>query len=116
MRVRGSRFWGIVVLASLLLAKSSAGQATADLLPDPMSSLELLRYADRLELSPEQRRALESLHDAYKIDFKVLQEGPFLTALAKWAPVEEIPFRKPELAEVQAFTTAHETAMAGMAR
>ncbi|MHC5113891.1 MAG: hypothetical protein ACYTGP_05630 [Planctomycetota bacterium] len=75
---------GCVIAALLLLPVApAAGQGTDGALADPVSTRELLGYADRLELSTQQRAGLESIHDQYKHDFRVLRDGDIAKFLAE---------------------------------
>lgn len=80
--------WTTLALATLLLVtalaatRHAAAQGTNNTLPDPVSSRELSRYADRLRLSPQQRQAVETLHDQYKEEFRALREGDIEKFLA----------------------------------
>jgi hypothetical protein len=51
-------------------------QRPTAMLPQPISSLELARYAQKLGLSEGQQRNLETLHEQYKQDYKAIREGP----------------------------------------
>ena len=62
-------------LALLPAAPRAAAQGTFSLLPDPITSLDLIRYAERLALSPDQRLTAEAAHDEYKRHFKALRDG-----------------------------------------
>ncbi len=67
---------GLAVALTLLpAAPRAAAQGTSELLPDPVTSLDLIRYAERLSLSPDQRLAAETAHDEYKRQFKAFREG-----------------------------------------
>jgi hypothetical protein len=73
-RARGA---GIVLLVGILVASIGApvlGQGTSGTLPDPISTGELLRYAQRLDLSDQQQQAMQSFHDVYKDQFRVLRD------------------------------------------
>lgn len=64
----------LAVLLLLAPARPVAAQGTMGAVPDPISSRELEGYADRLGLSPQQRQAIESLHDQYRAEFAQLRE------------------------------------------
>lgn len=78
------------LLVSLTFTPVAAAQGTQGSLPDPISTRELMRYADRLDLSAEQRHALESLHDEYKRDFRTLREGEIATFLDEMRSMQSI--------------------------
>jgi hypothetical protein len=69
----------LVLCVFILVAAASSGRAlaqgTSGTLPDPINTRELMRYADRLWLSEEQRRAIEAIHDEYRAEFRILREG-----------------------------------------
>jgi len=87
------------LIAVLLLAPAApvAGQGTDGALADPVSTRELMGYADRLELSAQQRAGLESIHDQYKHDFRILRDGEiakFLTESRSMQSAGRMPDRK----------------------
>jgi hypothetical protein len=64
-------------LVALLMAVLLASAASAQLLPlvpDPITTPELMRCADALELSAEQRLQLLSLHDDYKQRYQEFED------------------------------------------
>lgn len=67
--------FGLVMCCVTLTSAPVFAQGTMGAVPDPIASRELEGYADRLELSRQQRQALEPLHDQYKQDFAVLRDG-----------------------------------------
>ena len=63
----------------MLLTLMPAGLASAQwpgLLPEPVSSADLLGYAERLEFSQAQWPAIEALHDEYKLRYQAYRDGP----------------------------------------
>ena len=52
-----------------------AAQGTSGMLPSPMTVRDLDRFADRLNLTADQRRALDEAHDEYHADFRTLRQG-----------------------------------------
>jgi hypothetical protein len=62
---------------------SARGQGTDGSTADPISTADLMRYAERLSLSPQQRTALERLHDEYKAEFRVLRDGEIAAFMDK---------------------------------
>lgn len=68
-----------LLVAAMLLALQPASRAmaqgTSGMLPDPISTRELMRYGDRLGLSDQQRRAIEAFHDEYHKEFRELRDG-----------------------------------------
>jgi len=74
------------VLRSLVLALLAVLSITLDaraqmlpFIPDPVTTPELVRYADILGLSSEQRLAALDLHDAYRREFRALEDGKVKT-------------------------------------
>lgn len=67
----------VAVAAALALAAAdrASAQGTSGALPDPISSRDLDVLADRLDLSPEQRQAIEPFHDEYRESFRRLRES-----------------------------------------
>lgn len=66
-------------LALLAAAAVAAGrpvnaQGTSGTLPDPISSRDLVRYADQLDLTDQQRQAIEPFQEQYRNDFRILRE------------------------------------------
>lgn len=69
-------FWLILVLTCVLPATEAAfGQGTSGTLPDPISTRELDGYGRRLDLSPEQRLAIEAFHEEYRESFRALRDS-----------------------------------------
>ena len=65
----------VAVTASWLFLFPSAALAQGlPMFPDPINTKTLIQYADRLELSVDQRLALEPLHDAYLGRFRRLRD------------------------------------------
>ena len=64
----------VILLAATLAARPCFGQGTMGTVPDPISSRDLVNYGDRLGLSDQQRQAIESLHEQYREEFRVLRE------------------------------------------
>ena len=63
------------VITSLLFLLPSAVLAQGlPMFPDPINTKTLIQYADRLELSVDQRLPLEPLHDAYLDRFRRLRD------------------------------------------
>jgi len=60
--------------AALLPAKSAMAQGTMGTVPDPISSRDLDSYADRLQLSRQQRQAVDAMHDQYRDEFEQLRQ------------------------------------------
>ena len=63
-----------VTAALLFLVPSAALAQGLPMFPDPINTKTLVQYADRLELSVDQRLALEPLHDAYLDRFRRLRD------------------------------------------
>ena len=76
---RGGGLWlrlaAVVLLAFLVLSRAAAGQGTTGALSDPMSTHQLMQFADRLGLDADQRLAIESIHDEYKTAFRKLRKN-----------------------------------------
>jgi hypothetical protein len=97
----GHRIWvaliTALVLAFPLLEQPAAGQGTTGTLPDPISTRELTRYADRLQLDASQRLAIESIHDEYKSAFRKLRDdeiADFLEEMRSWQGMGMMPQRE----------------------
>ena len=67
--------------AVLLPASPARGQGTSNTLPDPIGGQDLAAYALRLELSDQQRLAIDRFHDQYLVDFETLRDGAIETFL-----------------------------------
>ncbi len=65
---------GAVTASLLFLFPSAALAQGLPMFPDPINTKTLVQYADRLELSVDQRLALEPLHDAYLDRFRRLRD------------------------------------------
>src|SRR5262245_198262 len=70
--MRPSRFI-VTCLAVLWLALGARGQQMP-LVPDPITTPELMKYADLIGLSDQQRVGLLTAHDAYKDRYKQFQD------------------------------------------
>ena len=81
-RLRGASLLILGVLALSMLNAPATAQGTSGTLPDPIGTRELLRYTRRLDLSDQQQRAVESFHDRYKQQFRVLRDGEIAAFLA----------------------------------
>ena len=63
-------------LAFLLVISAPAlAQGTSGSFPDPISTRELERYCDRLNMSDQQRQGIGLNHDQYLEAFRVLRDG-----------------------------------------
>jgi hypothetical protein len=67
--------WLIGVVLAVLIAHAAGAQGSDGLLPEPISAARLGEYGDLLNLSREQRHAMESLHAAYRDEFQTLRES-----------------------------------------
>ena len=65
----------VVVVGLCGLTNRCLAQGGNNLLPDPISSPELAGYVDRLQLTDEQRLAIEPMHEQYLAAFRTLREG-----------------------------------------
>lgn len=63
------------VLVALLATLPAFGQATGGLLPDPITSTDLDSYARKLELSSQQRQAVDAYHSSYLDQFEELRSS-----------------------------------------
>ncbi len=73
----------LIVAAILWFGVDRAlAQGTAGELPDPITTARLGQYADFLNLSPQQRHALEDLHAAYRAQFQALRDGEIEAGIA----------------------------------
>lgn len=72
-RCGGGRLGPLAAVMIWVLTGAAMGQGSEGFLPDPITTAELGEYAQRLELSDQQRIALEGLHDGYKEQFRELR-------------------------------------------
>ncbi len=70
-----------LLLAIALTGFSVAAQGTSYLLPDPISTGELIQWFDEFAATRDQRAAVLILHDAYLAQMKSLREGRIQTLL-----------------------------------
>ncbi len=75
MRPRSCLLATALALAVLLPARTALCQGTSGTLPAPISSRDIDRYAGRLDLSAEQRQALDPFHEQYRELFRELRES-----------------------------------------
>ena len=90
----------LALVAGWFLAGPASAQGTGDALPDPISDSVLSAYARRLELSDQQRLAIDSFHRQYLDDFRRLREreieqyiqesGDFMRAFFTSTDVDEV--------------------------
>lgn len=73
----------LAILMTLALDREVVAQGTSGTFAGPITSVQLDRYADRLGLSDQQRMAVESAHDAYKRQFRVLRDGEIAAFLKR---------------------------------
>jgi hypothetical protein len=85
--VRVILIWALLAPLALF-APHAAAQGTMGMLPGPITTQELDGYAKRLGLSPQQRRAVDGLHDQYKQEFRALREGDIATFLKRMEELE----------------------------
>ncbi|MCH7798856.1 MAG: hypothetical protein IID28_10495 [Planctomycetes bacterium] len=90
------------LLALLVLARSAAAQGTTGTLADPMSTAQLMQYADRLQLDAGQRLAIESIHDEYKSEFRRLRDNEIDDFLKSMHSMQSVGMM-PDRARVEAF-------------
>ncbi|MHC4416798.1 MAG: Spy/CpxP family protein refolding chaperone, partial [Planctomycetota bacterium] len=64
-----------LALSAVVVTGRAFGQGTSGMLPGPVSSHDLAAWADRLELSEQQRQAIEPFHEQYREAFRQLREG-----------------------------------------
>jgi hypothetical protein len=71
--------WTFALLSVIILlggfAPRALAQGTSGSLPDPISSRDLQKYAQRLELDSDQRLAVAELHQRYLGEFRELREN-----------------------------------------
>jgi len=64
----------LIVLFALCAARAHA-QGTGGLLPDPISTADLIEWFEDLDATKDQRASILALHDAYLVKCKNLREG-----------------------------------------
>ncbi len=64
----------VFLLCVLVIGTDTLAQGVAGALPEPIAARDLDNYANRLQLSDEQRRAQTQFHETYRIDFAELRE------------------------------------------
>ncbi|MEM7228959.1 MAG: hypothetical protein AAF432_09110 [Planctomycetota bacterium] len=81
---RRSIWWMYVlmVIISVMHAGDVRAQGTMGMLPDPMTTSELMRDVNRLNCSPEQVQAIQHAHATYRANFRVLREGDIAEVMA----------------------------------
>lgn len=65
----------VVGLVAVLCVTLGARAQMLPFVPDPVTTPEFVRYADMLELSDDQRLAALDVHDAYRREFRALEDG-----------------------------------------
>lgn len=102
LSVRALRPWlvALIVVAGLRgLTNRCLAQGGDNLLPDPISSRELAGYLDRLQLTDEQRLAIEPMHEQYLAALGTLREGVIQRVLDEMRVLSDwstgLPAREP---------------------
>lgn len=71
--------WTLALLSVIILlggfAPRALAQGTSGSVPDPISSRDLQKYVQRLELDSDQRLAVAELHQQYLAEFRELREN-----------------------------------------
>lgn len=71
----------IAIVAALATAPRATAQGVGEALPKQVTTAELVRYMQQLNLSPQQQMAVTNMHDDYKRSYAQLYESdiePFL--------------------------------------
>ncbi|MHC4948287.1 MAG: hypothetical protein ACYTG1_08500 [Planctomycetota bacterium] len=72
----------VILVLVLACAAPARGQGTSGILPDPIASRDLARLLAPLELSGQQRQAIDAFHDEYLAEFRVLRDGEIETFMS----------------------------------
>jgi Spy/CpxP family protein refolding chaperone len=64
-----------LALSVLFMTGHVFGQGTSGTLPGPISSHDLAGWSDQLDLSDEQRQAIDPFHEEYREAFRQLRDG-----------------------------------------
>lgn len=64
-----------IIVVLLAIARAASGQGTDFVLPDPITSEDVSRYAAAMDISPQQRIAIDELHARYLDEFGALRDG-----------------------------------------
>ncbi len=74
-RQTARRFLILCIAVTCLLTVRADAQGAADMLPQPITTGELVRYMQQLDLSDQQQLAVTSMHDEYKRSYRTLYEN-----------------------------------------
>lgn len=74
-RLRYSQLILIALASLLVIAGSAGGQGTDDALPKPITTGEIVRYMELLNLSDQQQLAVTSMHDDYRRSYRALYDN-----------------------------------------
>ncbi|MCZ6834799.1 MAG: hypothetical protein O7G85_03400, partial [Planctomycetota bacterium] len=66
----------LAMLGSLVVTTTTHAQGTSGAFPDPISTRELERYCDMLQMRDQQRQGIGLFHDKSLEDFRALRDGP----------------------------------------
>jgi len=107
------RTLALVLAAALpLIAPGFTGEAraqgTSSLLPDPITTADLLVYMDRVGLSRQQEMAVEQLHDQYRSDFRQLREGEIERLMSQMRDLQGARTGMPPKEDLEAFVEGME--------
>lgn len=73
--------WAAIISSSVA---TTSAQDLSGPLPEPITTLDLMRYTERLELNESQCEAIRGRHDEYKQLYRELHESEILPALRRF--------------------------------
>src|SRR5688572_20011445 len=80
------------LMVAVLCSQRAYGQGTMGAVADPISSRDLSNYGKRLNLSSQQRQALDVYHDQYREEFRQLREGDIEKLMESQRGMQTSPF------------------------
>ena len=101
--------------AVLLPCGHAAAQGTSGMLPDPISTRDLDDYARMLQLSQQQRQAIDPMHDQYLEQFNALRDSDISKFLESAQSLRRNMFDPSGTEEVKKATRDHKRIMARIA-
>lgn len=111
------RLFVMLAAAAALLTpvQMAAAQGTSGTLPDPISTPELDRYAELLDLSDQQRQAIEPMHSRYLEQFSRLRSDEVEEFLEEFRGVRRQLFQPSGFETVDRVTRDHRRLMSRIA-
>ncbi len=111
-----SALWLMAVMATCAMGGPVAAQGTEGMLPGPVSSHDLERYAERLALNDHQRAVVEKMHTEYRDAFRQLREDEIEDVLESMRAMAGVNLGMPQREAVEGMINDVDRAMTRIAQ